>query len=99
MISWLDPENQSAYVNSSRFLIKVENENLPTWSIATGNKNEFKLNNLTPNTTYKISVSAGNRYRFGEESVISLLTSEEGECEIRVLLKRHSKAPDNNSSP
>ena len=49
---------------------------------------DYKLNNLTSYTTYEISVAAGNRYGVGEESVTSLLTSEEGECEIRVLLKR-----------
>ena len=53
-----------------------------------GKVNEYKLYNPTSYTTYEISVAAGNRYGFGEESVISFFTSEEGKCEIRVLLKR-----------
>ena len=100
VISWLDPENQRTYVYFSRFFIKVKRENALIWGIATGKVNEFKLNNLIPNTNYKISVSAGNRYRFGEESVTSFLTSEEGECEIRVLLKRsHCMASNNYFRP
>ena len=42
--------------------------------------NEYEINNLTPYTTYEISVAAGNYYYgFGEESNTSFLTSEEGE--------------------
>jgi hypothetical protein len=42
--------------------------------------NEYEINNLTPYTTYEISVAAGSDYEFGEESNTSFLTSEEGEC-------------------
>ena len=42
--------------------------------------NEYKINNLTPYTTYEISVAAGNNYGFGEESITSFLTSEGGKC-------------------
>jgi hypothetical protein len=41
--------------------------------------NKYEINNLTPYTTYEISVAAGNYYGFGEESNTSFLTSEEGE--------------------
>ena len=42
--------------------------------------NGYEINNLTPYTTYEISVAAGNYYhQFGEESNTSFLTSEEGE--------------------
>jgi hypothetical protein len=41
--------------------------------------NKYEINNLTPYTTYEISVAAGNDYGFSEESNTSFLTSEEGE--------------------
>jgi hypothetical protein len=42
--------------------------------------NKYEIHNLTPYTTYEISVAAGNYYyQFGEESNTSFLTSEEGE--------------------
>jgi hypothetical protein len=42
--------------------------------------NEYEINNLTPYTTYEISVAAGSYYyEFGEESNTSFFTSEEGE--------------------
>ena len=87
-ISWLDPEVQGILYYLSRFLTKLKNENTLIWSRYTAKVNNFKLNNLTSYTTYEISVAAGNRYGFGEESVISFSTSEEGRCEIRGLLKR-----------
>ena len=87
MTSWLDPEKQGRYDYTSRFFIKLKKENTAVLSIATGKMNEFKLKNLTSYTTYEISVAAGNHYGFGEESVTLFLTSEEGECEMRVLLK------------
>jgi hypothetical protein len=48
-------------------------------NITTGKVNKYEINNLTPYTTYEISVAAGNDYGFGEESNTSFLTSEEGE--------------------
>jgi hypothetical protein len=52
--------------------------------------NKYEINNLTPYSTYEISVAAGNYYAFGEESNTSFLTSEEGEllkdvCFTRLL--------------
>jgi hypothetical protein len=52
--------------------------------------NKYEINNLTPYSTYEISVAAGNYYGFGEESNTSFLTSEEGEllkdvCFTRLL--------------
>jgi hypothetical protein len=41
--------------------------------------NKFKLENLTPYTTYEISVAVQNKHGFGEEIITSLITSEEGE--------------------
>ena len=46
----------------------------------TGKVNEYEIDNLTPFTTYEISVAAGNGYGLGEETITSVLTSEEGEC-------------------
>ena len=52
--------------------------------------NEYQLNNLTPYTTYEISVAAGNNYGFGEDSFIAFITSEEGGCEMRKLMKKRT---------
>ena len=41
--------------------------------------NKYKINNLTPYTTYEISVAAGNDRGFVEASITSFLTSEKGE--------------------
>jgi hypothetical protein len=71
--------DERKYSYFSRFLIKLKKENTLILSIRTGRANEYQLNNLTPYTTYVISVAAGNHYGFGEESVSSFLTSEEGE--------------------
>ncbi len=78
-ISWLDPKDQGRY-GISRFWIKLKKENSQIISITTTVKvNAYEINNLTSYTTYEISVAAGNRYGFGEETITSLLTSEEGE--------------------
>ena len=86
VISWLDPKSADHKKRFrhrlSRFLIKLKKRNVLIRSITTGKVNEYKLINLTSYTTYEISVAAGNRYHhygFGEESVTSFLTSEEGE--------------------
>ena len=39
---------------------------------------KYELHKLTPHTTYEIYVAVGNKRGFGEETNISLLTSEEG---------------------
>jgi hypothetical protein len=42
--------------------------------------NEYKINNLTPYTTYEISVAAGSYYYgFDEEIITSFSTTSEGE--------------------
>jgi hypothetical protein len=58
----------------------LKKENSLILNITTGRVNKYEINNLTPYTTYEISVAAGNYYyQFGEESNTSFLTSEEGE--------------------
>ena len=57
----------------------MKKENSLILNITTGTVNKYKINNLTPYTTYEISVAAGNDYGFSEESNTSFLTSEEGE--------------------
>ena len=49
--------------------------------------NKYKINNLTPYTTYEIYVAAGNYYGFDDGAISSFLTSEEGECSRCVLCK------------
>jgi hypothetical protein len=78
-ISWQDPEGHGRF-GHSRFWIKLKKENSLILNITTGKVNKYEINNLTPYTTYEISIAAGNDYGFGEESSTSFLTSEEGEC-------------------
>jgi hypothetical protein len=40
--------------------------------------NEYEIDNLTPHTTYEISVAAGNYKGFSEGTITTFLTSEEG---------------------
>ena len=86
-VSWLDPEKQgrSEFIYNdriSRFWIKLKKENSLILNITTGKVNEYEINNLTSYTRYEISVAAGNSNGFGEETITSFLTSEEGECYI-----------------
>ena len=84
-ISWQDAKIRVFYNWVSNFRIQLKRDsNVIVGNITLKVVNEYKIYNLTPYTTYKISVSAGNDHGFGEESVTSFLTSEEGECEIRV---------------
>jgi hypothetical protein len=78
-ISWLDSENEGRF-GLSRFWIKLKKENSRILNITTGRVNKYEINNLTPYSTYEISVAAGNDYGFGEESNTSFSTSEEGAC-------------------
>ena len=79
-ISWLDPKYHGLN-NFYRFWIKLTKENSLILNITIGRVNEYKINNLTPYTTYEISVAAGSYYyEFSEETNTSFLTSEEGEC-------------------
>jgi hypothetical protein len=78
-ISWQDPKDHERF-GVSRFWIKLKKENSLILNITTGKVNKFEINNLTPDTTYEISVAAEtDYYGFGEESITSFLTYEEGE--------------------
>ena len=77
-ISWIDPRNQGRY-RLSRFWIKLKKENFFILSISTGKVNKYKVDKLTPYTTYEISVAAGNYVGFGKEIGTLFLTSEESE--------------------
>jgi hypothetical protein len=81
-ISWLDPENtgddRGHAAVLSGFFIKLKKGNTLIRNITTDKVNERKLTNLTLYTTYQISVAAGNKHGFGEETITSFMTSEEG---------------------
>jgi hypothetical protein len=74
-ISWLDPSN-TGDGGLTHFRIKG-NSSIPL-NIIIKKVNKYKLNNLTPYTTYEISVAAGNKHGFGEETITSFTTSEDG---------------------
>ena len=76
-ISWLDPKNQGTY-GISNFWIGLKKYNSLNLIIVTGEVNEYKIDNLTPHTTYEISIAAGNGYGSGGKTITSVLTSEEG---------------------
>ena len=57
-------------------------------NITTHKVNKHYLDKLTPYTTYKISVAAGNKHGFGVETITSFKTSEEG---IRMRLCQYFK--------
>jgi hypothetical protein len=82
-ISWADPENtgddKGRLAVLSGFFIKLKKGNSPILNITTDKVNERKLTNLTPYTTYEISVAAGNKHGFGEVTITSFMTSEEGQ--------------------
>ena len=79
-ISWQDPKDHERF-GVSRFRIKLKTENSLILNITTGKVNKYEMNNLTPDTTYEISVAAEtDYYGFGKESITSFLTSEEGAC-------------------
>ncbi|CAB4030956.1 tyrosine- phosphatase Lar isoform X2 [Paramuricea clavata] len=76
-ISWQDPKDHERF-GVSRFWIKLKKENSLILNITTGKVNTYEINNLTPDTTYEISVAAETDYfGFGEESITSFLTSKE----------------------
>ena len=77
-ISWQDPKDHGRF-GVSHFWIKLKKENSLILNITTGKVNEYKINNLTPDTTYEISVAAGNIHGFGEETITSFSTTSEGE--------------------
>jgi hypothetical protein len=77
-ISWADPNNTGDR-DLTGFRIKLKEKNSLIQNITKAKDNEYDLDNLTPYTTYKISVAVGNKHGFGEETITSFLTSEEGE--------------------
>ncbi len=76
-ISWLDPEN-TGDGDLTRFWIKLKKENSLILSTTTNKLNKYEIDNLTPYTTYEITVAAGNKHGLGEETITSFMTSEEG---------------------
>ena len=77
-ISWIDPQN-TGDGGLTGFLIKLKKGNSLIVNITTNKINRYQINNLTPYTTYEISVAAGNKHGFGEETIISFITTEEGQ--------------------
>ena len=73
-ISWADPEN-TGDGDLTNFWIRGNSSIL---NKVTNKVNKYKFDNLTPYTTYEISVVAGNQHGFGEEEITSFKTSEEG---------------------
>ncbi len=78
-VSWLYPKRPGFLAYIYNFWIKLKKEKSLILSITTRKVNEYVIDNLTPYTTYEISVAAGNYLGFGEETNTSFLTSEEGE--------------------
>ena len=76
-ISWLDPEN-TGDGNLTRFWIKLKKENSLILNTTTNKLNKYERDNLTPYTTYEITVAAGNKHGLGEETNTSFMTSEGG---------------------
>ena len=56
----------------------MKKENSRLWNSVTDKVNAYTLINLIPHTPYEISVAAGNKHGFGEETITSFSTSEEG---------------------
>ncbi len=79
-ISWLDPEN-TGDGHLTGFWIKLKKDNSLILNTTTNKPNKYEINNLTPYTTYEITVIAGNKYGFGEETITWFTTSEEGKNE------------------
>ena len=70
-ISWVDPEN-TGDGDLTGFWIQLKKES------SLNKNNKCDLDNLTPYTTYKISVAVRHKHGFGEETITSFLISEEG---------------------
>ena len=83
-ISWMDPVN-TGNGSLTRVWIKLKKDNSLIQNITTNKVNKYTLNNLTPYTTYEISLAVGNIHGFREEIKTPLLTSEEGENEINII--------------
>ena len=80
-ISWVDPENTGdnrGVAVLSGFFITLKKNNSLIRNITTDKVNKRKLINLTPNTTYQITVAAGNQNGFGEETITLFTTLGKG---------------------
>ena len=86
-ISWIDPVN-TGEGDLTRFRIKLKKNNFLIQNITTNKVNQYTLSNLIPCTKHEITVAAGNKHGFGEETITSFLTSEEGENKIKHALKK-----------
>jgi hypothetical protein len=77
-ISWADPNN-TGDGDLTGFWIQLKEKNSLIQNITEYKNNaECDLDNLTPYTTYNISVAVRNNHGFGEETITSFSTSEEG---------------------
>jgi hypothetical protein len=76
-ISWLDPEN-TGDGDLTGVWIRMKKENTLILNTIINKVNKYKLNNLTPYTTYEISVAAGNQNGYSERTTTSFTTSEDG---------------------
>jgi hypothetical protein len=74
-ISWVDPEN-TGDGDLTGFWIRGNSSIL---NKVTNKVNKYKFDNLTPYTTYEISVAAGNKHGYSEGTITSFSTTEEGE--------------------
>ena len=83
-ISWIDPVN-TGNGSLTRFWIKLKKDNSLIQNITTDKANKYTLNNLTPYTTYEISVAVGNIHGFGEEIKTPFSTSEEGGNDTHII--------------
>jgi hypothetical protein len=73
-ISWADPEN-TGDGDLTGVWIRGNSSILNT---TTNKVNKYKFDNLTPHTTYEISVAARNKHGFGEETITLFKTTEDG---------------------
>ncbi|CAB4022221.1 Receptor-type tyrosine- phosphatase delta, partial [Paramuricea clavata] len=76
-ISWINPENTGDGVLTG-FWIIIKKENSSILNIITKKVKKYKSDNLSPYTTYEISVAAGNKNGFSEGKTTSFTTSEDG---------------------
>ena len=76
-ISWVDPEN-TGDGDLTGFWIQLKKENTLILNIITKKVNKYKSDNLTPYTTYEISVAAENKNGYSERTTTSFTTSEDG---------------------
>jgi hypothetical protein len=77
-ISWLNPQN-TGDGHLTEVWIRMKKENSLILNAIIKKVNKYKLNNLTPYTTYEIFVAAGNKNGYSERTTTSFTTSEEGE--------------------